>query len=102
MQSYRAYRFAWHGQPTDAPTVAVQRGPDGRPTAYMSWNGATEVTTWRLLVGPVPNQLHPFADAGRDGFETAVPLPGADPYAAVQALDRSGNVLGTSPAVRTS
>ena len=71
---------------------------------YASWNGATDVASWRVLAGSSPATLTPARSAPRSGFETAISLPAAiaGPYLAVQALDGSGAVLGVSPAVKIS
>ncbi len=104
-QSYRTYRFPWTATPAGAPAIAVgvpSAGAGGRGpvTVYASWNGATTVVSWRVLTGPSPQQLAPVATAARAGFETAIGTPGAAPYVAVQALDASGAVLGTSPTIK--
>jgi hypothetical protein len=103
-QSYRAYRFAWTGTPVHAPSVAFQAGPAGAGTAYASWNGATQVAAWRLLAGSTPATLATQTQVPKAGFETAIAIPAgtAGPDLAVQALDASGNVLGTSTAVSES
>ncbi len=66
---------------------------------YASWNGATQVSAWRVLAGASPHGLKAVAEGPRTRFETAIGLPAgtAGPYVAVQALDASGRVLGTSP-----
>jgi hypothetical protein len=69
-------------------------------TVYASWNGATEVTSWQVLAGPGADMLQPVGSARRDGFETAIRVRTAEPYVAVQARDRAGEVIGTSRAVR--
>jgi Arylsulfotransferase (ASST) len=89
--SYRAYRFVWHGHPKDVPAVAIA---DGK--VYVSWNGATDVTRWRVLEGAARDDLGATAAVGKHGFETAIPLAGGDKYVAVQALDASGKVLAVS------
>jgi hypothetical protein len=89
--TYRAYRFAWRGRPTEPPAVAVANG-----RVYVSWNGATNVTRWRLLAGGSNDALHPTATVKKAGFETAIPLPASASYVAVRALDRNGKVLATS------
>ncbi|MGD6978305.1 arylsulfotransferase family protein [Citricoccus zhacaiensis] len=93
--SYRAYAFDWEGRPASDPDVAV-RQEDGGRIAYASWNGATEVAQWRLLAGADRGGAVQQATVARDGFETAIPVTGQDPYLAVEALDADGQVLGTA------
>jgi Arylsulfotransferase (ASST) len=97
-QSYRSFRFAWTGAPAHLPTFAMGAGAAGGSTAYATWNGATQVSTWRVLAGASASALVPVAQAPRSGFETAVAVPAgtAGPYVAVQALDGAGNSLGVS------
>jgi Arylsulfotransferase (ASST) len=97
-QSYRSFRFAWSGTPAHLPAFAVDPAPGGLGTVYASWNGATLVAGWRVLVGPTSSSLRPVAQAARSGFETAIALPPgtAGPYVAVQALDASGAVIATA------
>jgi hypothetical protein len=66
----------------------------------MSWNGATEVASWRVLAGSHPQALAPQTTIASGGFESSTILPKQYAYAAVQALDSAGRVLGTSPAAR--
>ncbi|SFS73510.1 arylsulfotransferase family protein [Saccharopolyspora flava] len=98
MASYRAHRARWVGRPTDSPAVVGQPG-DGVTSVYTSWNGATEVTTWRVHAGPDDQHLTPVADAPKSAFETKIDLQGTHPVIAVEALDASGAVLGRSPAI---
>lgn len=101
MASYRAFRFPWVGRPLDAPAVAGQS--EGAGTAVRaSWNGATEVRSWRVLAGPDSQHLRPVQEGPRTGFETRIDAPGHEAYVAVEALDSSGAVLGTSPPVQVS
>ena len=97
-QSYRAFRFAWTGAPLHRPSFAYQPAAGGGGTVYASWNGATLVSSWRLLAGPTPARLSAVATVSRTGFETAIPLPlgTAGPILAVEALDGSGRPLGVS------
>jgi hypothetical protein len=96
-QSYRAYRFPWTGAPSEPPAIAASAPSASAPTTvYASWNGDTRTASWRVLAGPSAQQLVPAATAARSGFETAIAAPGAEPYVAVQALNASGEVLGTS------
>ncbi len=97
-QSYRSFRFAWTGTPAHPPTLAFEAAPGGAGTVYASWNGATLVSSWRVLAGTGPASLTAVAQAPRSGFETAIPLSAgtAGPYLAVQALGPAGEVLGLS------
>jgi hypothetical protein len=95
-KTYRAFRFAWSGQPTDLPAAAAERTSDEEVRVYASWNGGTEVATWEVLAGPSPGQLESVGSMPRDGFETALSARTAEPYVAVQARDRSGQILGAS------
>jgi Arylsulfotransferase (ASST) len=97
--SYRAYRFPWTARPAAPPDVAARRR-DGGVTVYASWNGATEVARWRVLAGASADALEPAVTARRKGFETAVSVRTGAPFVAVEALDASGAVLGTSRAIR--
>jgi hypothetical protein len=65
---------------------------------YVSWNGATEVASWRVLVGSTPETLTALAVAPKTGFETAIATPAsvAGGYVAVQALNGAGAVIGVS------
>ena len=92
--SYRAYRFPWHGQPRDRPVVVV-----AGDTAYSSWNGATDVVRWQVLAGPAAGQLKPVQTVAKNGFETPIRLTKSAAFYAVKALGRDGKVLGTSEAV---
>ena len=94
--TYRATVEPWVGKPYEPPAGAARRS-HGRTVVYASWNGATEVETWRVLgggSGATPTQI---AAAQKSGFETAIPLtqPGYNTFQ-VQALDIHGRVIGTS------
>ena len=95
--TYRAYRFPWVGTPAAKPAVAATSG--GR-SVYASWNGATQVARWQVLAGASETSLAPAGSAARSGFETRIRTSGAA-FVAVQALDASGAVLGTSKAIST-
>lgn len=104
-RSYRDYSFEWTGMPVHPPTFAFVPGSASGPgVAYASWNGATLVSSWRVLAGPSAASLTAIAQVSRTGFETAIPIPAgtSGPYLAVQALGAAGQVLGTSSAVAQS
>jgi hypothetical protein len=104
-ESYRAYRLAWRATPSEPPALAVVRSRSGTlATVYASWNGATDVASWRVLAGATPRAMAPVAQAPRSGFETAVaaPVAASATYVQVQALDASGGVIGVSRAKRAA
>ena len=99
--SYRAYRFPWNAQPPNSPALAVSANANGASDLYASWNGATNVASWRILAGATPGGLAPVGGGGKRGFETHIQVHSAPPYFAVQALAAGGQVLATSPAIAT-
>jgi len=113
MSSYRAFRFPWHGHPLTPPAVSARILSTGDSTAvFASWNGATDVASWRVLAGSDPDSLKPRANMPSSGFESSITLPdnyGSQPgksepgnngYVAVQALGSAGELLGTSATVQ--
>ena len=102
VDTYRAYKFPWTGQPTTAPPRAVASRSGDTITSYVSWNGATTVASWRILGGPAAAALVPRATVPRTGFETRLRYTGTDAVVAVEALDAQGNVLSRSRTVNVS
>ena len=94
-QNYRVLKMPWHGRPTDRPAIAALRR-HGRRLVYASWNGATEVHSWRLETGPTGASLPTVSATRRTGFETELAAPADARYAAVVALDAHGRPLGRS------
>jgi Arylsulfotransferase (ASST) len=94
--SYRAYRFQWTGQPTTPPSIAAGANNDTTSELWASWNGATTVSSWRVLAGPSPGALTQLETVGKHGFETGISASTGMPDFAVQALGSKGQVLGTS------
>ncbi len=93
-QIYRALRFPWSAQPAAPPALAVAHSAHGL-TLYASWNGATAVTSWRVLSGASSTALTAGGTTRATGFETALSAP-ASAFVAVQALSAKGVVLATS------
>lgn len=96
--TYRTFREdGWVGRPAEPPAAAVQRTL-GQVSAWVSWNGATQVARWELLAGPGAGSLRVVGTAARDGFETLVRgSAGADDDVVVlRARDAAGAELGVS------
>lgn len=98
-ETYRAWCAPWSAQPAGAPDVAA-RSEGGRTEVWASWNGATAIASWQVLAGDSPESLAPIGAAPWAGLETGLPVDGVRAYVAVRALGASGEVLGTSAAVR--
>jgi hypothetical protein len=96
--SYRAHRSKWAASPASVPDVGVVKTSDGRMRVYASWNGATEVSGWRVLTGDEAATLASAATVPRTGFETSTLVADAAKVR-VEALDATGRVLAQSAVV---
>ena len=99
--TYRATLEPWVGLPLYPPAGAARRR-GGKTTVYASWNGATEVASWRVLggrgAGALDARSRPHA---KSGFETAIPVQRTATRAfEVQALDAARPGDRHLPAVR--
>jgi Arylsulfotransferase (ASST) len=100
MSFYRAYRFPWSARPSTPPTALAALNDTGEETVvHASWNGATDVASWRVLAGKDSASLKAQAQIPVAGFESSTTLPRKYPYVAVQALDSAGHALATSKTV---
>lgn len=100
INSYRAYVMPWSGYPTAPPSVATQRTGRG-VSVFASWNGSTTTRRWVVLGGPSLSNLHRLASAVRQGFQTLVRLASRPEFLQVDAETASGQVIATSPAIRS-
>jgi Arylsulfotransferase (ASST) len=97
MSFYRAFRYPWSGRPATPPAVLASLNDTGEETiVHASWNGATGVSSWRVLAGEQPDALSAQATIPVAGFESSTTLPQKHSYVAVQALDAAGRVLANS------
>jgi Arylsulfotransferase (ASST) len=99
-ESYRAYRLPWSGQPSTPPALVLRAGPKTHLTGYASWNGATDIASWRVLEGQSASTLKPLATVKSTGFQSTIPIAGSPRYVAVQALGAGGAPLLSSAAVK--
>jgi hypothetical protein len=93
--SYRSMREPWVGEPLTSPS-AVASQKNGRTTVYVSWNGATQAVSWRVLATEGTHRTTVVPSSAKTGFQTAIPVPGSYKSLEVQALDSAGKVIGTS------
>ncbi len=99
-QSYRVFTAAWTGQPTDKPAAAARVNPAGGSVVYASWNGATEVSAWRLLAGGSPQRLQSVGTTTAASFQTTMSAAKSGPYVEVEALGSSGQTLASSRVIK--
>jgi Arylsulfotransferase (ASST) len=103
MDSYRGFRFPWRARPLSPPTVLANLSNTSEETiVYTSWNGATEVASWRVLAGEHPQTLEPRTTIPASDFESSTMLSKKYAYVATQALDSAGHVLDSSPPARVA
>lgn len=56
--------------------IGEHDGPNEEALLYVSWNGATEVSTWRLVFSATPSASRPkqWSLCDKKGFETTCEL----------------------------
>src|SRR5207249_2848811 len=94
--SYRSYRFPWSARPYFPPKLAVASVKGGKLKVYVSWNGATDVSTWEVLAGPSADALASVKTVHRNAFETSTKIANKYKFVAVRAHASDGSDLGTS------
>jgi hypothetical protein len=101
--SYRTFLFDWTGHPSPHELRLVVRpgAGSGAFTAWVSWNGATEVVAWRLRAGPSVSSLEPVKTVKKSSFETKMDFTRdrANVFD-VAAFNSSGRMIGRSPTVQ--
>jgi hypothetical protein len=95
-ESYRAYRLPWSAIPAAEPLVLVENG-----TAFMSWNGATDVTCWHIYEGETAKDLVQTKISRSAGFETDVKVANNTMFVQVAAFNeekflRNSSVVAVS------
>jgi hypothetical protein len=98
-QNYRAFRLPWQGRPHRQPRLVAHTAA-GRRRLYVSWNGATEVASWRLEAGPARKEMQAVLTRPKQSFETSFANPRGARFATAVALDARGQILGRSNTIR--
>ncbi|EGR45719.1 uncharacterized protein TRIREDRAFT_67540, partial [Trichoderma reesei QM6a] len=111
MFAYRVHKGDWKGQPSWPPSIAVDAPNNNtyNATIYVSWNGATEVSSWAIFASndhkTINNHTNLLIQSPRQGFETIITLPSTSTstntnttrrYVAAAAVSSSGDVLGST------
>ncbi|KAI9741198.1 MAG: hypothetical protein M1834_002911 [Cirrosporium novae-zelandiae] len=104
-ETYRTYKFNFTGKPEEPPVVkafAFGTTPLAGATTtvyYVSWNGATEVTSWNFYA---KNDHSTAADwiligsTNKTGFETMYQADGFMKYVIAEGVSKTGERLGNS------
>lgn len=103
LKTFKAFKYAWKGYPVDSPVLKIlplaQADGTIATAFYISWNGATEVRSWRF--NAATSDRGTFAtlmEVEKRGFETSwIHTSSTIRRAYAEALDEQGKVLGTSP-----
>ncbi|KAF2864266.1 hypothetical protein K470DRAFT_199661, partial [Piedraia hortae CBS 480.64] len=99
---YRSNKYNWTAQPLTKPALWTYSRSQQRMAGWVSWNGATEVASWRFYRADTANGPWKLtSEHPKNGFETEVQWEDAAPWTYVVALDREGKILESSAAVRT-
>jgi len=100
VQNFNTFLAPWSARPRSRPAVLAERSGSALVVS-VSWNGATDVASWRVLAGSSPGTLAPVTTAARSGFQTTITASAAGPFLVVQALDARGAVIGASATVKS-
>jgi len=101
--SYRAFRSPWQGFPLTKPALAYKQDANGLTLGY-SWNGATEVVSWRVLGGRSLDTLNLIEQKPINGFETQsqlTNLPKGECYFQAVPVDKNGSEMARSQIIST-
>lgn len=105
---YRVQKTAgWIGKPQTRPAITAYSRERQRTVAYVSWNGATQVHTWRLYGCPEEtteeqSKCKIVTEGPKEGFETTLgPAQGFWPSVYAEALGLGGEVLGKTEMAST-
>jgi hypothetical protein len=105
VESYRSFMFDWVGDPpqSELRLVVQASGGSGHFTAWVSWNGATEVAAWRLEAGPSAHSMDVLKTVKKRWFETPIEFTrtGAKAFRCA-ALDSKGAVISRTSVVGAS
>lgn len=100
---YRSNKYNWTAQPLTKPALFTfsKNGVD-RMAFFVSWNGATEVRSWRFYTGKSANG--PWELAGyikKSGFETEYHIKSFAQWTYAEAVDKDRRPLENSAIIRT-
>ncbi|KAI0532304.1 Arylsulfotransferase-domain-containing protein [Xylaria digitata] len=87
------------GRPNTLPKAVACKGQAGNLTeVYMSWNGATEYTSWKVYSGTSNGSLSFTTEVARTGFESSAKLGSSASYVRVDAYS-ANTIFGSSSVI---
>lgn len=103
--TYRAYKSNFTGFPAEEPVLrAFAYGSELNSSLtvyFVSWNGATEVSSWRFWRDHALGDGKAFiGEAPRTGFETSFSSQGYESSVYAEAISRDGSSLGSTPSIK--
>ncbi|KAF2144703.1 uncharacterized protein K452DRAFT_316644 [Aplosporella prunicola CBS 121167] len=105
VMNYRAYKYEWSATPADNPSLWTfsRTGTSVAGMAfYVSWNGATEVRSWKFYASNTADGPWEFVgNATKTGFETRLRIASVRLFAFAEALDKDGNAIRRSSVTKT-
>jgi hypothetical protein len=98
--TYRSYKFNFTGAPVEPPVVKSFAFGESKGTAttvvYVSWNGATEVVSWKFYAVGEEGGNVTIGSKEKTGFETMFQRTGFYGSVFAEGIDIHGRVLGRS------
>ena len=108
MGSYRNYKFPFVGKPATLPDVhsvsyldSLEFEKDPLTVVHVSWNGDTEVRTWKLYEAQTNGTSNLIDSADRSGFETSFEYKGYLSYVQLKGFDKDDNEIADSGPIKT-
>ncbi|CEM31605.1 unnamed protein product [Vitrella brassicaformis CCMP3155] len=106
-RAYRAVKADWHGFPSWKPTALLDNNnPDKTVRLHFSWNGATEVSKWRILIGATDEPAEVLEEMPKTQFEHWIDVPGSASehcmYFQAVAIDAKGEEMDRSTVVASA
>ncbi len=100
VENYRAFKYQWHGFPTEDIALFSEITPDNETIIYVSWNGDTETKIWRFYQVDDHKKSTLLGKVKRSGFETSFKVPfKVETQIVAEAIDFSGKIISTSAGV---
>lgn len=103
VMNYRAWSFNWTSTPKTTPALyAFSKNATAPTSLAVSWNGATEVQSWRFYGGDAADSVtEVLGETDKAGFETEWRAEAFAKWVEVEALGSGGEVLARSSALKT-